>query len=263
MKIHFACLFGVDYDLDLLPAWSKYYLDMRLDSYKIFLHRENESVGENIKREFKALGFSIECIGGPQGNGILRKLVIGQYAGELPPEDFLVTADADEFQSMPQAVSGAQLPLPPNYRELLKYKDIVSGYMVDRYADRLEASFGNPFLQYPHEEPLTREILKNFTPPWLRATAWPLTRRTKILATRAGYDVGHDGAHCLFSVPTNARLAENFMVYHFAWRESAKYKALVKSYYTKENLNEMFGGNKITDPLQILRTDSILQPCGN
>ena len=263
MKIHFACLFGVDYDLDLLPAWARYYLDMNLDSYKIFLHREHESVGENIKNEFKNYGFSIECVKGPQGDGVLRKLIIGHYAGTLPPRDFLVTADADEFQSMPQSVSGAQFPLPPNYRELLKDKDIVSGYMVDRYADRLEACFGNPFLQYPHEEPFTREILKNFTPPWLRNTTWPLTRRTKILAARAGYDVGHDGAHCLLSVPSGAGIANDFMVYHFAWRESAKFKALVKSYYTKKNVDEMFERKTVPDPLQALRGNSILEPCGN
>jgi len=250
-KIHFAALFGVDYELDLMYFWLSYYRDMNLDSYKVFLHREEGNIGNDIIRQFKMEGFNVECVGGPQGNGMLRKVLLGHYASTLPEEDFLVTADADEFQSCPRLNGcagygdyhvGVVDPAPPDYRRLLEKYDCMTGFMTDRYADRLETGYKWPFAQYPFEEPFTREYLKAFTPPYLRKTKWPETRRTKILAARCGYEVGYEGSHCAMSLPSNARIAEEFRVYHFAWRESARLKAVAKSYYTIENLSEIFGG---------------------
>lgn len=249
-------MFGVDYEMDLLPFWGQYYLDMGLDSYKIFLHKETGEVGENIRQEFKHLGFSIETVGGPQGNGVLRKLVLGHYAGTLPPDDILITADADEFQCYPQVSCGTDTPLhsklkPPDYRNLMKSFDVIMGFMQDRYADRLESCYKNPFHQYPHVESYTRDILKAFTPPFLRKTVWPVTRRTKILAAPAGSLVAFEGSHAFLCVPGGARIADDFRVVHFAWRESAKHKAVVKSYFNHENLDEIFGGETPPDQMEV------------
>lgn len=252
-KIHFASLFGVDYELDLLYPWLSYYKNMEFDSYKIFLHREQGEIGSDVLRQFKMLGVDVERLGGPQGNGMLRKIVLGQYAASLPADDFLVTADADEFQSCPVAnghdhsggtdyVKGVADPISPDYRKLFQKFDLVTGFMVDRYTLRLEAACGWPFAQYPFEEPFTKEYLKAFTPPYMRKTAWPHTRRTKILGGRCGYEIGYEGSHCALSLPSDVKITEDFRVYHFAWRESAKRKAVVKSYYNMENLEEIFGG---------------------
>lgn len=232
-------MFGVEYDLDLFPFWARYYLDMKLDSYKVFLHKEDGKIGGDIKSEFKNAGFTIECIDGPQSNGILRKLLLGYYASQLPPDDFLVTADADEFQRNP---SYGNPETPPDYRRLLVNYDIITGFLVDRYSIRLEACHNDPFEQYPEEEPFTRDTYKNFTPPFLRKTEWSQTRRNKILAAHCGDEVSYAGSHCLMSVPATARIAEDFRVMHFAWRDSAKAKLSVKTYFTPENLNEIYEG---------------------
>jgi len=250
MNIHFAAFFGVEFDLDIMPFWIEHYKKALFDSYHVILHKESGEIGSDIKNQFKHHGFSVDTASGPYGHGTLQRLHFGLYADTLPPDDFLVIADADEFQSgagagQLQAGEGVFLgpPVPDliPYREMLEHVDIITGFMVDRYTRRLEACYMNPFRQYPYEEPWTGEILKNFTPPNYRETEWLLTRRTKILAARAGFEVAYAGNHCLMQVPQRAQYAEGYKVYHFAWRESAKRKLVKKAYYTQENCQEIFG----------------------
>jgi hypothetical protein len=241
MKIRFACLFGVDFEADLLPWWGPYYENMRFDSYKIFLHREHGLVPSDIIYEIINLGFSYEIITGENhANGVLRKLLMENYARSIDGADYLVTADADEFHSF-QAPYLAK-PIPPDYRTLLNYSDIITGFMSDRYGEDLTPCVTDPFVQYPYEEPFTGEILNNFTPPFLRATAWPKTRRTKIMAARAGAAVAYHGSHVMTTVNAKDRILDNLEVVHFAWRESAKRKTALKSYFTKENVQEIYKG---------------------
>lgn len=251
-KIHFACMFGVEYELDIMPYWTGHYTGFHFDSYHAFLHKEDGRISPDIQIEFKNLGFTIECIAGPQGNGNLRRLILGFYASTLPPEDFLVIADADEYQSMPDTnnvrdlmvgkdhvVLGPDRPTPLDYYGLLSHYDIIGGFLIDRYATRLEACYSDPFHQYPYEEPWTGKIQHNFTPAFLRRSEWLDTRRTKILAARAGYQTSYAGCHCMHLVPSEAKIMEDCKVYHFAWRESAKRKMAVKTYFTPENLREI------------------------
>jgi len=259
MNIHFAAFFGVEFDLDIMPFWIEHYKKAVFDSYHVFLHKESGEIGSEIKSRFKQEGFSIETANGPFGHGILQKLHFNLYAGSLPPDDFLVIADADEFQSEPGAgplKAGDDLFIGPPapslipYRELLKHVDIVTGFMVDRYTPNgLEACYINPFRQYPYEQYPADRILDNFTPPQFRSTQWPETRRTKVLVARAGYEVSREGNHCMMQVPEGAQIAENYRVYHFAWRESAKRKVEIKTYYSQENCREIFGGEISQDEL--------------
>jgi hypothetical protein len=257
MNIHFSAFFSSEYDLDIMPFWIEHYLKSRFDSYHVFLHRESGKPGDNIISQFKHHGFSVDCVDGPYGHGIAQKLHQGLYADKLPPDDFLVIADADEFQSEPGAgpleagkdlLIGPPAPALIPYRELLHHVDIVTGFMVDRYTHRLETCYCNPFRQYPYEEPFTKEILKSFSPPLFRKSEWPLTRRTKVLAARAGYEVAYEGSHCLMQVPEKVQIAEDYKVYHFAWRESVKKKTALKAYYSQDNCSEIFG-DEITDEI--------------
>jgi len=228
-KIHFACLFGVDYELDLMPYWIDHWLSHHLDYYKVFLHREAGNIDPAIVREFKYAGFDVTEVDGPHSNGLLRAAAISNYASNMESSDFLVAADADEFHMI-------------DYRKVLDEYDVVTGFMVDRYGDRLEKCTDNPFVQYYHEEPFTQDILKNFTPPFLQNTQWPCTMRTKVLACRAGEESTYAGSHVMKLVSSNSRILDNQKVYHFAWRESAARKTAVKSYFSEENLFEIFAG---------------------
>jgi hypothetical protein len=252
MNIHFAAFFGVEFDLDIMPFWIEHYKKAGFDSYHVFLHRETGEIGSNIKTQFKHHGFSFETVDGPYGHGILQKLVLGRYVDTLPPEDFLVIADADEFQSAPgnppfKAGDGLYIGPPATtlipYRELLQHVDIVTGFMVDRFTHRLETCYIDPFRQFPYEEFPANEVLNNFTPPRFHRAEWPLTRRTKVLVARAGYEVAYEGSHCLLQVPQGAQIAEMYKVYHFAWRESAKKKLVKKAYYSQDNCREIFDGD--------------------
>jgi hypothetical protein len=268
MNIHFAAFFGVEFDLDILPFWLEHYKKCYFDSYHVILHRESGEIGSNIKMQFKNQGFSIALADGPYGAGILQKLHLGPYADTLPPDDFLVIADADEFQSEagpdPLKVGdnlfvGPPAPAMIPYHELLKHVDIVTGFMVDRYAHRLETCYMNPFRQYPYEEPDANDILKAFSPPQYRSTEWPMTRRTKVLVARAGYHVAYEGSHCMTQVSANAQIAEGYKVYHFAWRDSAKNKLVKKAYYSKENCSELFNDD-ISDEISGAIHDNRMQP---
>jgi len=227
-KIHFACLFGVDYELDIAPYWIRHWQSHQLDYYRIFLHREKSGIPSSTVKLFQDAGFYVSCVDGPHSNGILRRETVGRYAMNIDPEDFIVTADADEFHDL-------------DYHDALQEYDIISGFLHDHYGASLEVCDRDPFEQYPHEEKFTGEPLKNFTPPFLRTTEWPLTRRGKILACRAGDKLLYMGSHVMGEVSSTAKILDNQKVHHFAWRESAARKTAVKSYYKKENLKEIFG----------------------
>jgi hypothetical protein len=243
-KIHFAALIGVDYELDIFNLWIQYYKRMKLDSYKIFLHKEYGTIADSIVNLVKDYNVDVECVGGSQANGGLREEVCRYHASTLDKDDLFVTADGDEFQTVPGGIEGvpAKKAVPPDYRLLEKHYDLISGFMVDRHAEALIPCTGDPFEQYPYEEPYTRDYQKSFIPPFLGATIWLATRRTKVLAARAGYNVAYTGSHLTVDTASNARIAEDFRVVHFAWRESAAAKISVKAYFTIENLDEIFGG---------------------
>jgi hypothetical protein len=254
MKIHFASLVGVDYELDILPFWLKYYKERDFDTRKLFLHRETGRVPKNVIDEACEAGYEVECCDGPQANGMLRKLILGNYAASLPPDDYLVLADADEYQSAPRTVPrppgtfdymsviGPEAPDPIDYRADLEKYDLVCGNLVDRYGKELSACYQDPFIQYPYEEYAPGDLLKGFTPPYLRKSKWPVTRRAKILAARCGAPLAYEGSHGTRYTPSDYRIAWNYRVVHFAWRESTKGKIAVKSYFNEKNLEEIFKG---------------------
>lgn len=256
-KIHFASVFGVLYDMDLAYWWTRYYLDMELDSYTVFLHAENLSdVTDLHQRIFKDSGFNVKVCDGPYCDGMVRKLCLEHLAHTLPPEDFLVTADADEFQAGPHNE-------PLQYRKLEQNYDVISGFLIDRYSSSLDKCAGNPFEQYFDEEDFTGQAIRDFSPPYLRETVWPLTRRTKILAARCGSNVAYIGSHCMKEISSNTRIAENYKVLHFCWRESARRKMAIKSYYSKQNISESFNGHipedieKATDGNRLMMTNVV------
>lgn len=260
MKIHFAAFYGVEYDMDLLPWWAPFYLDLRLDSYKLFLHQERGRIGKPLVSEFRNYGFSIKCIDGPQGNGLLRKIVLASYASGLPPDDFLVVADADEFQAgtIPEFHEN-NFPPSINYREKCGQFDILTGFLLDCFDPlaKLVPCTCNPFKQYHVREEFTKEQLKIVIPPFLGKTAWPPTRRSKVLAARAGHEVSYEGNHCMLDVPASAAIDPvQYPVFHFAWLESTKRKLAVKTYYSRENLKEIFEGKPPEESLEYLKINS-------
>lgn len=243
-KIHFACLYGVDYDMDLLLWWADYYLSMKLDSYTLFLNSQKHGydVPKQIRDLFRGMGFRIHIVVGPVCDGVLRNIVLGRYASTLPPEDMLVTADDDEFQCSQRCCPESRSTLePPDYRSLEQSFDIITGFMQDRYGSRIEACRSDPLEQYPFEEPFTGKLRNNFIPPFCSGE-WELLRRYKILACRAGYPVNFIGSHAMTEISSRARIVEEFKILHFCWREGSRSKMAEKTFFNAENLQDVYGG---------------------
>jgi hypothetical protein len=198
------------------------------------------------------MGFGVETARGFHGRGLLRKFLMLDYVKSLPKDDILVTADADEFQQGPDGK-------PLDYARLFQEYDYINGFMYDRYNDALLPCYEDPFAQYLYEEPYTGNILNNFTPPRFQKSKWPHTRRTKILAARAGADISYDGSHCARSIEKDARVLDGCRVVHFAWREASRRKIAIKDYYHKENLEEIFEGDA---PEELLSCHAMLQGKG-
>jgi len=253
-KFHFAAMIGVDFELDIFDHWIEYYKAMKFDSYKIFLHRQRGGIADSIIRLVRDYGVEVECVDGSHADGRLRGELCKHHASKLDADDFFITADGDEYHTVPGYVPGKPTlhPVAPDYRLLEKHYDMIMGFMVDRHADSLEVCTRNPFEQYPYEEEFTGDVQKTVTPHFIRNENWHHTRRTKVLAARAGYDVAYEGSHLMRETPSNARIAEFFRVIHFAWRKSAAEKIAYKSYYTIENLDEIYGGRAPDDIREIL-----------
>jgi hypothetical protein len=235
VKIHFAAVVGVEYDLDLAPWWIPYYINRKLDSYTVFLHREKGLIPESAVKMYADAGFTVKCINGPYNDGLVCAVVMDNFARNLPPEDFLVIADGDEFQAMPDGV-----PIP--YRSCCLMHDVIHGLFEERYSSSLVNCVEDPFVQYQEVEPYTGEYYKTFAPPYLSAHEWPPTMRSKILAARAGEQIRFRGTHALYEMKASADVMFGCRVVHFAWRESAARKFALKSYYEKESIRWAFNG---------------------
>lgn len=233
MKIHFASLVGVDYDMDMMPYWIPYYLKAGFDSYTVVLHREHGDIPEGIQSDFRNAGFKVRCADGPFTIGCARSAHLNNIANGLDDNDIFVTADADEFHANNNGT-------PIDYREVLSCYDVLHGIHSDRYADTLEPCRMDPFVQYPYEEQYTGEYLKNIDIPFLKNTEPPALWRSKIIAAPAGAVVEFKGSHCMSEIPSNYNIRFGHKVIHFAWREAAVRKLALKSYYSIENLKAVF-----------------------
>jgi len=130
MRIHFVSFFGVDYDMDLLPWWSQWYLDRKLSSYTVFLHRFPKAVASDTKEWFRKLGFDVNIAPcEPFNDANLKRKTIGDFVATLPRDDYVIAPDDDEFQCMP----GSNTPI--DYSRECSRNDILMGCMIDRYAE--------------------------------------------------------------------------------------------------------------------------------
>jgi hypothetical protein len=239
MRIHFVSFFGVDYDMDLMPYWYYWYRDRHFDSYTVFLHRYPDEVGSFDVDTFKLHGFDVKIAPNvPYRDGRLQNTVLTNFVRTLPKEDFVVVADADEFQCQPGTI------VPIDYRKALLSVDMLSGYLCDFYGEHLDACTEDPFKQYPYTEPVENNILGNFHPPQVKAGPWPLTRRTKILAARVNQGVDYSGSHAMCEGLSTSRIDSGpYRVVHFPWRASFTKKIIEKSYFKTSLCREM-GANE-------------------
>lgn len=243
MKIHFASLFCVDYDMDLAHEWVEHYRNFHFDKYVIWLHSPSSDIMllNQAKRFFRIKGFEVFDAGEVEFRaGKLRECVLEAYRQTLSPDDYLVTADSDEFQKV------------DNYREKILSHDLVMGELIDRYDDTLHNALpGIPLeQQFPHTGIVEREVFRSV--PFEVRVYWPYVNKEKILASRADLPVAFGGSHMLLYMNRDIRYSAYHEVRHFTWRGTILERMSRKGYYRGVHIwhiQKFFGIHDITDVL--------------
>lgn len=222
--IHFASLYCVELDPDLRGHWTRHYLARNFDSYTVFLNTQSDNRDLLFETQdfFGDAGFCVRIATGPFGSGALRDSVLSEYASMLASNDFLVTADSDEFQAVPADAYG-------------RY-DVTNGGLRDCYADRLVPALDTQPLetQYPHRGNIEAKVKEALGDDCSR-TWYPVTQK-KICCARAGYDIDYQGSH-RFRKKTGVQHVEPvdadpqiYNVDHYTWRPGVLDRILSRAY---------------------------------
>jgi hypothetical protein len=252
--IHFASLFCVDYDMDLMVPWTLHYLGMNLDSYTIFLHSPSGDNAAMRQAEawFKLKGMRPLVTIGPFNDGELRRGVLKPLAESLDKNDLLVTADSDEFQQTDGFLYG-------------KY-DMTVGTMIDCY-DKTLHDVGkipgeNGFIpalpeQYPLRDNVQELIIK--TLPGAAQRFWPRVNRNKICCAKACLPVAYGGSHALYpddnGILPQVNTSPGIEIHHYCWRGSMLRRMAGKHYYDAASMWytwKFFGGVEGSEPPELL-----------
>lgn len=230
-KIHFASIFGVDLDSDIMVHWCHHYLRMGYDTYTVFLHTLDRSSGayEFCRKGFEAAGFTVLDAADEPYSCKLPVTLFGGLADSLNPLDYLVIADSDEFHD-PGPWGNVYQP-DKLWRSLILSCDILYGTLVDRWGDGLfEANPRVPLdAQYQHCGDLF-SILRDRSDAADKSRWWA-TSPTKILAARAGMPVAYEGSHGLYEPVDESEEKRGCIVNHFSWRHTITERLKTKFYY--------------------------------
>lgn len=239
-KIHFASLFSVDFDMDLISHWICHYIKFDFDSYHITLNtqRRNFEAMDFAEKAFRSAGFTVSRNTGIFNAGELRKNVMNLYRSSLYENDILITADSDEFQE-----------LPSDFKYLAGKYDVTAGMLVDRYDDTLHnAETTIPIeSQYPYSGDMEKIIMKEYK---LDNSSWVKMNKNKIISSRVKIPVAFGGSHCVY--PDYLKIytvaPEIYNVFHYTWRNSIIERMCGKPYFSAANVwyvKEFFGLDEV------------------
>lgn len=250
--ITFTSLINPAFDYDLLPHWIEHYRGFNFDEYTVFLHytsasRASATSPSNFNNAYRMLenaGFNVYVSTGEFKNGMLRIECMELVRKNLKPDDYIVTADSDEFHDIPPDC---------DYKELILSHDAVRGELIDCYDTSLhDARIDSPlYLQYPLTGHVDEEVLSSM--PEVYRQSWPTGQRRKVLASKATMPVNFSGSHYIFgetgftlrdaSATTTGRPGntidyhpKKFKVRHYSWRTSVLSRMASKTYYNSNHL---------------------------
>ncbi len=224
-KIHFASLFGVDLDYDIMVHWCNHYLSFEYDSYTVFLHSLDTSSPryQFVYHAFCSAGFTVLKAPEEPYTTQMRNDILDTFAKSLDPLDYLTVADSDEFHT-----SGAWVA---NLYDLIHSCDVLYGTLSDRWADLLNEADLSISLdeQYPYQGDVFKIVFDKSKDP--EKGRWRVPNRNKILAARAGLPIAHAGSHTLYRQDTNIKQRRGCIVHHYKWRHTALDRLKTKWYY--------------------------------
>jgi len=241
-KIHFASLFGVDLDYDIMVQWIEHYLGMECDTYTVFLHSMDRTSPryEFVKRAFETSTFRVHKSDERAYTTQMRNDILERFAQSLNPTDYLVVADSDEFQCLPNWAK--------NFRDLVMSCDVLKGILVDRWDDTLhEAKPGIPLNeQYPRQGDVFKLLFDKSNDE--EKFRWRVPNPRKILAARAGLPVAHMGSHVLYCANEGLKQRSGCLVEHYKWRHNIVERLKTKWYYHEGYAREVasfFNADKV------------------
>ena len=227
-KIHFVALVSVQNDADLLPYFLEHYDNLGLDNNCIFLHDGNDAEDNELcGKAVTEMGFKLRHI--PQsssfGQGELRRVLMDNFTKVMNPEDYLLTANADEFQIWHEP---PQLALEEGF-------DMVVGRLEDRFNDALT----------PIEEGATLEASFPISHPHLSKVLFPKKPRLrdKIVMAKAKIQVDYRKSISLDVKMNGIRVTGEVPILHYKWRDGIFDRLRTRTDYTREeilNIREFF-----------------------
>lgn len=217
--IHFVSIFSLEYDTDLASFFATYYKQFNFDYYMLYLHANRPLEKSFINRYvsfFEKHGYHTQLLWGEYSSRGLQKPVYEAYTKTVPPDTYIVRADADEFQDV-----------PVDYRRLIENHDIITGELYDKYSLKLSAACEERPLseQYPYGGDFEKDNKFQITFP---------QKRSKILSARADVPVLYNGSHIISPEydRKNKKIVGPFRVYHYKFRHCLIDKMLDRPYYT-------------------------------
>jgi hypothetical protein len=221
-KIHFAAVVAPDLDYDLMLKWVAHYYNLQLDSYTIFIHKEHDKKHPEVKSYFDEFGFKVSYCHGDWQDGKLRANVLNGFNAALPENDYIMTADSDEFQMWPN----------DDVRHCLFHGEIdaIFGNVVDRYDKTLHSASNEGHLedQFPYEiDSLENEFISSSNTGMIR---------NHICVNKCKVPVCFVGSHDLNSALKNTGnqffVRGGLKILHYKWRATIKEKLATKTYYS-------------------------------
>lgn len=236
MKIHFVTLFGLKFDFDLVDYFITHYKAMNLTSYKVFLHLSGDwDKDVEAGKKFLDAGFDVENIDAEKVCGVSKAAVhpggfykeplLKAYVETLPPADYVMVADSDEFQEWEKS--------PFEYSAF----DLVEGVLYDKFAtvglpkvDKTKTLDEN----YPVGHPCISSLWRKH--PF---------KIEKILLFKAKVPVSLSGCHFVeggrIGLKSPLKVAR---VLHYRWRENVLERIKDRYYYDDEDtkgITKFFG----------------------
>lgn len=225
-KIHFVALIAPDLDRDILLNWMFHYHSLKLDTYTAFIHKD--LCNDNNKWLVSALqkhGFRVTYVHGAFGDCDLRVNVMNVFAMSIPDNDYIMSADSDEFQQWPN--DDVRTPL------LNGSVDVIKGELIDKFSDTLKEYDGSESLQeiYPYS---AKGLDMQIDPEYK-------TNLQKICIAKNKLPVCFKGSHDFNSSIPNKKLGSNLIarsgirVHHYRWRDTLLKRLSGKEYITNKH----------------------------
>lgn len=230
-RIWFTSCIGVDYSPALIPHFLRHYRDLGIPAERFLLVLNTARFRIRPMRAARAAVAQAGVPGaviwrGPYTSEVKQAKVRALLDRHVAPEDWIVHADADEFQEYPA-------PLPEFLRSVeAEGANVVSGVLLDRLAEdgrlRAVAPSPSPFEQFP--------VVGRVGPRVLALTTDDGGDKRKLMAYRGNLRANRGSGDIAEEMAADARPSRREgVIHHFKWTDDVldRLRRRVRTYRRK------------------------------